>query len=108
MRNLIVFLAMMRTDQTQHCLEIRPILFEGVSRHGRCLSRCFIEKRLQTVTILDARFCVVSALANASLRRAGLLYGLSPSIFFRVDRALVLPPDFVFTSFIGCYESRLL
>src|SRR6267378_4284398 len=58
MRNLTVFLAMMRTEQTQHCLKIRPILFKGVFRHSRCLSRCFVEKRLETVTIIDARFCI--------------------------------------------------
>src|SRR4029434_3472556 len=58
MRSLIVFRAMMRTNQTQHCLKIRPILFKGVLGYGRCLSRCFVEKRLQTVTIVDARFCI--------------------------------------------------
>src|SRR4030095_9861195 len=58
MRNLIVFAAMMRTNQTQHCLKIGPILLKGVFWHGRCLSRCFVEKGLQTVTIIDARFCL--------------------------------------------------
>src|SRR6266536_5257203 len=58
MRNLIVFPAMMRTDQTEHCLEIRPILFKGVFGYSRCFSRCFVEKGLQTLTIVDARFCI--------------------------------------------------
>src|SRR4029450_5107055 len=58
MRSLIVFRARTRTKQTQHCLKIRPILFKGVLGYGRCFSRCFVEKRLQTVTIVDARFCI--------------------------------------------------
>src|SRR4030095_3598144 len=46
MRSLIVFPAMMRTNQTQHCLEIRPIFFKRVFRYRGCFFRCFVEKRL--------------------------------------------------------------
>src|SRR6266550_4482991 len=58
MRNLIVFPTMVRTDQTQHCLQIGPILFKGDFGHLRCLSRCFVAKSLQPLTIIDARLCV--------------------------------------------------
>src|SRR5207244_5563781 len=39
-------------------------------------------------------------LTNASLRRAGLLYGVSPPGSLRIGRPLVLPRDFGFTSFM--------
>src|SRR6266550_7872662 len=58
MRSLIVFCAMVRTDQPQHCLEIRPIFLKGVFWHRRCLFRRLVEKSLQPLTIVDARLCV--------------------------------------------------
>ena len=57
-RHLIVFATMVRADQAQHSLKIRPVLFERFPGHGGCLSRCFDEKRLQTFPIMNARFCV--------------------------------------------------
>ena len=58
MRNLIVFSVMVRADQPQHCLEIRPIFLKGVFGHRRCLFRRFVEESLQPLTIVDARLCV--------------------------------------------------
>jgi hypothetical protein len=57
-RNWIVLAAMMRADQAQHCLKIRPVLFEGFFGNRGSLSRCFDEKRLQTFAITNARFCI--------------------------------------------------
>src|ERR1044072_8326806 len=58
MRSLIVFPAMRRTDQPQHCLEIRPIFLKRVFGHRRCLFRRLVEKSLQSLTVVDARLCV--------------------------------------------------
>ena len=46
-RNLLVFTALVRVDQAQHRLNIRPILLERLPREGRSLSRGLFKKRAQ-------------------------------------------------------------
>src|SRR5206468_12968009 len=108
MRNLIVFPAMVRTDQTQHCLEIRPILFKRVFRRGRCLSRCFVEKSLETLTIVHARFCIGERPCKRFAAKGGLAVRAWSLNIFSSRPSFGLASRFRFYVFHWCYESRSL
>src|SRR5262249_13082948 len=56
-RNLLVFTALVGADQSQHCLEIRPIALEPLPRERRRLFCGFFKERAQTAGTSKAQFC---------------------------------------------------
>src|SRR5947207_7943444 len=56
-RNLLVFTALVRADQPQHRLNIRPIFLERLPGERRGLSSGLFKKRAQTAGTSDTQFC---------------------------------------------------